>query len=85
MQARSPPPHRPTRPLRIFFSLLRKRMGRLPPNGQSFHGPFQGKEFSGAWVPCKGAKYQNTAPFNYSCVSGVINGLTIISDLISLI
>lgn len=42
-------------------------------------------EFSGAGVPCKEAKDQNIESFNYSCVSRVIDGLTIISNLIGLI
>lgn len=33
----------------------------------------------------KKAKYENTEPLNYSCVSGVIDGLTVISNVIGVI
>lgn len=42
-------------------------------------------KLSGAWVPCKEAKYTNTEPFNYSRVSGVIDDLAISSNVIGLI
>lgn len=66
-------------------------MGRLPPNRHLLMGHFRVRKaieltkFSGARVPCKEAKYENIKPLNYSCMSGVIDGRTMISNLISLI
>lgn len=66
-------------------------MGRLPPNRHLLMGHFRVTraieltKFSGARVPCTEAKYENTEPLDYSCMSGVIDGLTIISKLIGLI
>lgn len=66
-------------------------MGRLPPNRPLLMGHFRVRraielaELSGAWVPCKEAKFTNTEPFNYSCVSGVIDDLAISSNVIGLI